>query len=345
MQIDETRPDRPYDPSAVRAIPGRRRFLDSCDAIPGAQAFAPAQPAHGPPSAVTTLQKGYVMRPLQSLAAVRPTCRISRAGRAALALLLAATTLAVLAPASPASAAMIWSDEFNSAAGTGIDGSKWNHDVGGSGWGNNQLEYDTNSTANSAHDGQGNLVITALPGSGGNNCWNGPCQYTSARLNTWGKFSVQTGILESRMWIPCGQGLWPAFWALGTDLGNVGWPNSGEIDVMENVGFEPNTTHGSLHGPGYFGAGSRSGTRSVGTPLCWGFHVYSAVWTSNDISFYLDGAEYARFNSSQASPWVFNKPFFLLLNLAVGGFWPGSPDASTFFPARLRVDYVRVFSL
>ncbi|MEV8508616.1 glycoside hydrolase family 16 protein [Actinoplanes sp. NPDC051475] len=264
----------------------------------------------------------------------------------AVVLLVTAGAFFVASPTPHASAGtLLFADEFNGAAGSGIDGSRWAYDIGGSGWGNGQLEYDTDSTANAAMDGEGNLVFTALADSGGNACWYGPCQYTSARLTTWGRLAVQTGVLETRMRIPCGQGLWPAFWALGTDLQAVGWPASGEIDIMENLGSEPYTVHGSLHGPGYAGVGSRMGSFSIGSPLCWDFHTYTAVWTTGDVSFFLDGFAYARITAAQADPWAFNKPFFLVLDLAVGGSWPGSPDAGTVFPARLRVDYVRVFSL
>jgi beta-glucanase (GH16 family) len=261
---------------------------------------------------------------------------------------VAVSGLLVAVPARPASAAaLIWSDEFNGAAGSPPNGSRWGHDVGGGGWGNAQLEYDTNSTANAAHDGAGHLVLTALRGSGGHNCWYGPCQYTSARLNTAGRFTVRYGRLESRIKIPCGQGLWPAFWALGNNIGSVGWPASGEIDVMENVGWEPFTIHGSLHGPGYSGGNSLSGWHNLSNWYCDTFHTYAADWSSSRISFSVDGHVYASFTpaSTRGNPWVFDHDFFLLLNLAVGGHWPGSPNDSTPFPARMLVDYVRVYSL
>jgi beta-glucanase (GH16 family) len=272
-----------------------------------------------------------------------------RSCAAAAVLGLAAATFVVSAPAPhAAAAALIWSDEFTGAAGSAPDASRWNHDVGGSGWGNSQLEYDTNSTSNAALDGAGHLVLTGRRESGGHTCWYGTCEYTSARLNTSGRFTVQYGRLEARMWIPCGQGMWPAFWALGSNLGSAGWPASGEIDVMENVGFEPFTVHGSLHGPGYSGGNSLSAARSIGNWYCDTYHVFSATWSSSAISFAVDGSTYGTFtpaNVAGRGPWAFNHPFFLLLNLAIGGSWPGSPNAATPFPAQLRVDYVRVYSL
>jgi beta-glucanase (GH16 family) len=281
--------------------------------------------------------------------------RISRRGlivAAALVLAAASVTLA-LGPAAPhASAAtgpLVWSDDFTGPAGAAPDPGKWVHDTGGSGWGNNELEYYTTSTGNAALDGNGHLVITARrENPGGFSCWYGSCQYTSARLNTSGRFTQQYGHIEARMKLPRGQGLWPAFWALGDNIGSVGWPNSGEIDIMENVGREPGVNHGSLHGPGYSGGNPLTGTYTLpgGAAFADDFHTFAVDWAPNQVTFLVDGVAYESHTAADThgNPWVFNHPFFLLLNVAVGGSFPGSPDGSTTFPQQLVVDYVHVFA-
>jgi len=244
---------------------------------------------------------------------------------------------------------LVWSDEFNGSAGQLPDGSKWGRDVGGGGWGNAEHQYYTDSASNAALDGNGNLVITARRENPNNyQCWYGRCEYTSARLLTYGKFSHQYGTLEARIRISSGQGFWPAFWMLGNNFGSVGWPECGEIDIMENVGFEPLLVHGSLHGPGYSGgSGLTSSFRSPnGQPFANDFHVYRIVWTPTSITWSVDGVNFATKTPSDASGnrWVFNQPFFFILNLAVGGQWPGYPDGSSVFPQTMVVDYVRAYS-
>lgn len=243
--------------------------------------------------------------------------------------------------------ALTWSDEFNAAAGTAPDASKWRHDIGGSGWGNNEHQYYTNSTRNAAHDGAGNLVITARRENPSNyQCWNGTCQYTSARLLTSGTFTQAYGRFEARIQIPRGQGIWPAFWMLGDDLGQVGWPQSGEIDIMENVGFEPNTVHGTLHGPGYSGGAGVGGAYAIGQPFADGFHTFAVDWSPTAITWSVDGVDYQTKTAADigGKEWVFDHPFFMILNVAVGGNWPGYPDGTTQFPQQMKVDYVRVYS-
>jgi beta-glucanase (GH16 family) len=252
------------------------------------------------------------------------------------------------AKASP-TASLVWSDEFNGAAGSGPDGGKWVRDTGGSGYGNNELEYYTSGTSNAALDGNGHLVITARQENpAGYTCWYGGCQYTSARLNTSGRFSVRYGRVEARIKLPRGQGIWPAFWALGDNFGSVGWPTCGEIDIMENIGREPGRNHGSLHGPGYSGGNALTGTYSLpgGQALADGFHVFAVDWSTNLVRFFLDGALYESRTpaDTNGAPWAFNHSFFLVLDLAVGGSFPGSPDASTAFPQQMVVDYVRVYA-
>jgi len=253
---------------------------------------------------------------------------------------------AALAPVATART-LAWSDEFNgSNAWAPPDSAKWLSDVGGHGWGNQQLEYDTRDAANAHLSGNGILAIRAIRGANAYTCWYGRCTYTSARLTTRNRFTARYGTLEARMQIPCGTGLWPAFWALGSNIGTVGWPASGEIDVMENIGSEPTTVHGTIHGPGYSGGAGISGSRTVSTPLCQAYHVYSSTWSPAAITFALDGITYATVTKARvgANPWVFDHSFYLIVNLAVGGNWPGPPTSSTAFSALLKVDYVRVYS-
>jgi beta-glucanase (GH16 family) len=265
------------------------------------------------------------------------------------------TALATAAPqpaprpaAAPrAAAALTWSDDFDGPAGSAPDAGRWRHDIGGSGWGNQELEYYTNDTRNAALDGNGHLVITARrENPAGYGCWYGSCQYTSARLLTAGTFAQAYGRFEARIQIPRGQGMWPAFWMLGNNIGSVGWPNSGEIDVMENIGREPGTVHGSLHGPGYSGGNSLTAGYSLGGGQAFadGFHTYAVDWAPGSVTFSVDGNQYERRTpaDTRGNPWVFDHPFFILLNVAVGGGWPGSPDGSTSFPQQMVVDYVHV---
>ncbi|ALG15483.1 glycoside hydrolase family 16 protein [Kibdelosporangium phytohabitans] len=260
--------------------------------------------------------------------------------------LLAGTALSTQATAAPAPdvsiAATTFADEFNGPAATAVDGSKWNMEVGDN-VNNHERQYYTNRTSNAALDGQGNLVITARRENPGNyNCWYGRCEYTSARLNTVGKFSQAYGRFETWLKMSHGQGMWPAFWMMGTTGGT--WPDNGEIDIMENVGFEPNTLHGTIHGPGYSGADG-IGAAYNGPRFADGFHTFTLDWSPNLLVWYVDGQEYQRRTPADLGgrTWVFNnRPFFLLLNLAVGGYWPGDPNAGTPMPNTLVVDYVRV---
>ncbi|MFJ5834601.1 family 16 glycosylhydrolase [Streptomyces sp. NPDC093089] len=251
--------------------------------------------------------------------------------------------------AGAAVAAQTWSDEFDGAAGRAPDAAKWTLESGGSGFGNHELQYYTNSTSNAALDGQGHLVITARKNTdAGLGCWYGQCQYTSARLNTARTFTQAYGRFEARIKIPRGQGVWPAFWMLGNDLGTVGWPNSGEIDIMENIGREPNTVHGTVHGPGYSGAGGLGSAYSLpgGRAFADDFHVFAVDWSPSSIVWSVDGTAYKTLTPADTGgkKWVFDHPFFIILNLAVGGDWPGSPDGSTAFPQTMTVDYVRASS-
>ena len=228
-----------------------------------------------------------------------------------------------------------WSDEFD---GTQLDHAKWVEETGGHGYGNNELEFYTARPENVRVAG-GNLVIEARK-----EAWKGR-QYTSARIKTAGLKERTYGRYEARIRIPRGQGIWPAFWMLGADCEKTGWPRCGEIDIMENIGKEPGIVHGTLHGPGY------SGEHGYGAPAnldagayADGFHLYAVEWEPGEIRWYRDGILYhtARPDLVKGS-WVFEHPFFVILNLAVGGYWPGNPDASTTFPQQMLVDYVRVY--
>jgi beta-glucanase (GH16 family) len=244
---------------------------------------------------------------------------------------------------------LTWSDEFDGPDGSGVDASKWSFDVGGSGWGNQELEYYTSGTSNAVVE-NGALVITATTdGASAYSCWYGPCQYTSARLNTAGKFSQQYGRFEARIQIPSGQGVWPAFWMLGENIGAAGWPGCGEIDVMENIGRTPDSVYGTTHGPGpgSYPFTGLSAAYNAGAPFADGFHVYATEWGPSAVSFYVDGNLYSTVTPSSlpaGATWVWDQPFFVILNFAVGGGWPGSPDGTSRFPQQMLVDYVRVYT-
>jgi beta-glucanase (GH16 family) len=252
----------------------------------------------------------------------------------------------------PAGWSLVWSDEFDDPAGTPPGPSNWTPEIGDGtinanpGWGNSELEYYTDSVENAATDGQGNLVITAKEANGSLDCYYGPCEYTSARLISWHKAEFAYGRIEARLQVPFGQGLWPAFWTLGTDIGEVGWPQSGELDIMEHIGREPTMVYGTIHGPGYSGgAGVGAGYENPdGDAFSDDFHVYAVEWQPDEIRWYVDGVPFFAATPDDVSgEWVFDHPFFIILNVAVGGNWPGYPDETTVFPQTMRVDYLRVY--
>lgn len=239
---------------------------------------------------------------------------------------------------------LVWSDDFNGADGSAPDASKWAIQTGGGGWGNNELESYTARSQNVQVSG-GNLVITAIKEdyTGADGILR---HYTSARMQTKGLFSQTYGRFEARIKIPKGQGMWPAFWMLGSDIDTNPWPACGEIDIMENIGKEPAIIHGSLHGPGYAPGNVTAAYTIPSGALSDDFHLYAVEWEAQQVRFYVDSTLYATFTSANlpsGSPWEFNKPFFLLLNLAVGGDWPGPPDGTTQFPQQMLVDYVKVY--
>jgi beta-glucanase (GH16 family) len=255
---------------------------------------------------------------------------------------------------SPASnLTLSFDDEFNGTPGP-VDTTKWTDDTGPA-TENNELEYYANVTSPSspnysdqyaAIDGNGNLIITAIAGNPFNaTCSYGPCQYTSARLKTQGLFSQTYGYYEARIKVPAGQGLWPAFWLNGV-TGTP--PANGEIDVFESIGSAPSTVYGAVHGPGYSVPASVTVdyTFPNGTLLSSDYHIYGLMWRQNSLQYYVDNVLYATITPASlpsGATWVFNQPFYVLLDLAVGGSFPGSPNAATSFPAQLYVDYVHVY--
>ncbi|NRW25483.1 beta-glucanase (GH16 family) [Clostridium beijerinckii] len=229
---------------------------------------------------------------------------------------------------------LAWSDEFN---GTSINTSNWKYETGGDGWGNNELEYYTNRSENARIE-NGNLVIEARKEN-----YNG-MNYTSARLKSQGLKNWTYGKVEARMKLPAGQGVWPAFWMLGENISQVSWPKCGEIDIMEHINNE-SAIHGTIH---WDSTGNNThaqyGAASPNIDVTQ-YHVYSIEWDASSIKWFVDGTQYLEANIANNINGTdeFHKPFFILFNLAIGGNWPGNPDGSTPFPAKMYVDYVRVY--
>lgn len=236
---------------------------------------------------------------------------------------------------------LVWSDEFDGANGELPNAQNWTYDIGTgqNGWGNAELQYYTNDPSNVSLDGDGNLQITALK-----NFVSGSI-YSSARIKTQDLQSFTYGKVEARIQLPYGQGIWPAFWMIGDNISEVSWPQCGEIDIMEYRGQEPQIVHGSLHGPGY--SGGEAVTQSF--QLFNGrfdtqFHVFSVEWGEDFIKYFVDGVQYNEITPESVNgDWVFNESFFIILNLAVGGSYVGSPSAETTFPQTMLVDYVKVY--
>lgn len=231
---------------------------------------------------------------------------------------------------------LVWQDEFD---GDTINAENWTHEVGGDGWGNGEAQYYTDDPKN-AYVADGQLHIVALKEN-----LLGKL-YTSARLTTQDKVEVGYGRIEARIQIPEGQGLWPAFWMLGNDLPQVGWPFAGEIDIMENVGHEPSTIHGTVHGPGYFGGNGVGGPKTLpsGEQYADDFHIFAIEWEEDEIRWYMDDEIYFKVTPNTVpGEWVYDHPFYMILNVAVGGEWPGYPDGTATFPQTMKVDYVRIY--
>ena len=247
----------------------------------------------------------------------------------------------------------VWSDEFDGPAGARIDTAKWRHDTadgcaaGNCGWGNNEKQYYATAPENIALSGQGQLLIVARRAPAGLTCYYGPCRYTSAKVTTRGKMDFPPGRVEARIKLPAGQGLWPAFWMLGHGVPATPWPDCGELDIMENRGSAPTRTSSAIHGPGYSGNTPfvHAHTLAQGA-FSDDFHRFAVEWDSLTARFFVDDTahytvrrdELERFGRS-----ILDQPFFLILNLAVGGTFDGDPLSDTIFPATLLIDYVRVY--
>lgn len=234
---------------------------------------------------------------------------------------------------------LVWNDEFNGAT---LDSKSWNRETGGGGWGNNELQFYTNRTEN-AYLADGSLIIEARRESYGGN------DYTSARLTTQGKHSFRYGRIEARIKLPKGQGIWPAFWMLGESISTVGWPACGEIDIMEMIGGgedRDDTVYGTAHwleenaGHQYQG-----GHLELPDPQIFAddYHLFAIEWDSTTIKWLMDDQPYYTFDITPGARSEFHAPFFIILNVAVGGNWPGNPDTTTVFPQRMYVDFVRVY--
>lgn len=241
---------------------------------------------------------------------------------------------------------LVWREEFDYTGA--LDAAKWQYDVGGSGWGNNELQYYTAARSQNARVENGNLVIEAHREAG-----FGSNPYTSARLlsKASGGGSLAFGRVEVRAQLPGGRGIWPAIWMLPDDwsYGNGGWPDNGEIDIMEYVGYDPGVVHASTHcNKYYFRLNNQKTSRTTVPTATTGYHVYALEWTPATITMYVDGQQYFtnRNENSGWQAWPFDRPFHLLLNVAVGGDWGGQrgiDDAA--FPQRMLVDYVRYYRL
>lgn len=236
---------------------------------------------------------------------------------------------------------LVWSDEFDGAQGELPDNTKWTFDIGAgdNGWGNQELQYYTDRPENVSLDGESNLVITARSETLGGK------QFTSARIKTEGLFEQQYGRFEARLITPYGPGLWPAFWMLGTNIETVYWPQCGEIDIMELRGQEPNIIHGSIHGPGYSGGNPITKMYGlVNDRFDSDYRIYAVEWDEDKIDFFVDDFLYQRIERDDVpGEWVYDQPFFILLNVAVGGDYVGFPTPDTPFPQEMIIDYVRVY--
>lgn len=238
---------------------------------------------------------------------------------------------------------LVWSDDFDGAAGSTPDADKWTYDIGTgqNGWGNGEFQYYTDRPTNVRLDGEGNLVITARRESFGGQ------SFTSARIKTEGLFAQAYGRFEARLKTPVGPGIWPAFWLLGDNCQEVSWPQCGEIDVMELRGQRPNEIAGTVHGPGY------SAGASVGTSYTLPegrfddqFRTFAIEWGEDYIEWYVDDFLYQRLTPADLpGEWVYDHPFFIIMNIAVGGNYVGFPTSQTPFPQEMVVDYVRVYEL
>jgi beta-glucanase (GH16 family) len=269
-------------------------------------------------------------------------------------LVCACSTASNIATGPTTTWVQVWSDEFDGAAGARIDSTKWSYETadgcwaGICGWGNNEKEYYTDAAENIALNGQGQLMIVARRAPTGLTCSYGPCRYTSARITTRGKLLAAPGRVEARIKLPAGQGLWPAFWMLGHDSPTTPWPDCGELDIMENKGSQVSTTSSAVHGPGYSGETPFAHSHSLASGvLSDDFHTFAVEWDSLAVRFFVDGTAHYGVTRAEVEHYgksILDQPFFLMLNLAVGGHFDGDPQSDAIFPATMLVDYVRVYT-
>ena len=256
--------------------------------------------------------------------------------------LFAFSCQSVLDTAAVGSWSLVWEEQFDGAAEQPPDPTRWAYDVGGDGWGNNQLEYNSDRTSNVRLSGNSTLEIIARRETFEDNA------YTSARINTRDRFEHGFGRYEARIKLPSGQGIWPAFWLLGASFEDgSAWPACGEIDILEMRGDQPTMVHGTIHGPGYSGGASIGGGFTAEEPLSDDFHVYRMDLDDQHISWYVDDELYFIATPGDlpaGSSWVFNTEYFMILNVAVGGNYLTDPDENTPFPNTMEVDYVKVYS-
>jgi beta-glucanase (GH16 family) len=242
---------------------------------------------------------------------------------------------------------LVWHDEFNGTAGALPNPARWQLVTGGNGWGNRELQYYTASPSNVFLDGAGHLAIAARKQVYSDGTYTD--NYTSGMVVTEGKFQVTYGRIEARIKLPAGAGLWPAFWIVGADSNQIPWPGGGELDVMETAGNDLHRNHAFLHGPAsynQYGYNLEAIAHSKQS-LAAGFHLYAVDWSPGKLVMTLDGQPYGTYTARglpQGATWVYNKPYYLTLNLAVGGAFPGPVAPSTHFPATMLVDWVRVYS-
>jgi beta-glucanase (GH16 family) len=235
---------------------------------------------------------------------------------------------------------IVWQDEFEGPQGQAPDPTKWKHQVGGDGWGNEELQYYTDRPENVALDGAGNLLITARKEAFMGNA------YTSGRLTTQGLFSQAYGRFEARMRLATGAGMWPAFWIMGDNIADLGWPRAGEVDIMEQKGFDVREIWGSVHGPSPGGVdvpSTYAGTLADDVNAT--FHTYALEWDPAKLVFLIDDQPYAEVAPDRIpnyAVWVWDHPFFIIVNLAVGGLFGGDPNDSTPMPQAIAIDFVRV---
>jgi beta-glucanase (GH16 family) len=263
---------------------------------------------------------------------------------------LTLVTLANPVAAKPPVRKLLWSQEFNEAAGTRPSSKFFDYDLGGGGWGNKELQWYTEDAVKTNGAGQLEISVTKIPPVAEDelpyNCF-GDCQYFSGRIKTQDKIRFKYGRMEARLKLPAGTGVWPAFWMLGSNIKAKGWPKSGEIDIIELRGREPELAIVSAHGPGYSGAASKTGSKRYSTPLSDDYHVYAIEWAANKISWFVDGklVHTLTNKSVKAGTYVFNQDFFLILNVAMGGDFDGGQLDSDIDGVKMSVDWIRYYSV